>query len=65
MTMIKHNRRVSAIEWQLLPHLINFYRKYKTTFGMLLRVYSYYTVFGAEELQAMTVSQEAEEESPL
>ena len=57
MTTIKHNRRVSSIEWQLLPHLINFYRKYRTTFGMLLRVYSYYTVFGAEELKTMLLSQ--------
>lgn len=61
MTSIKHTRRVSAVQWHLLPHLANFYRKYRTTFGMLLRVYSYFTVFGAEELKAMPL----EESSPL
>ena len=38
--MIRHNQRVTPIEWQVLPHLINFYRKYRTTFGFLLRLYS-------------------------
>lgn len=50
MTQIKHKKSVSEIEWELLPHLISFFRKYHTTFGMLLRVYCYYLSYGKNDI---------------